>query len=191
MAVTFKKSSRPKGVFSLTEPLTHWAARVSVCEGEGRDEEVLLPCETRNIIVLRTFWKDDCYFCLKYLFWNCWIWSLPDWGQEHFLWQKEDTFREAMPVLGVASKLRQPAVGSKPVHTALPIPNLGPTGTQHYSPKSLELTGAESSMLSCQLTLKSTCDFGERRALQGKTQELEDSKVSWKFYLHIWILRKC
>ncbi|XP_046763274.1 neuron navigator 3 isoform X8 [Gallus gallus] len=82
-----------------------------------------------------------------------------------------------MPVLGVASKLRQPAVGSKPVHTALPIPNLGPTGTQHYSPKSLELTGAESSMLSCQLTLKSTCDFGERRALQGKTQELEDSKI--------------
>ncbi|XP_015712541.1 neuron navigator 3 isoform X3 [Coturnix japonica] len=82
-----------------------------------------------------------------------------------------------MPVLGVASKLRQPAVGSKPVHTALPIPNLGPTGTQRYSPKSLELTGAESSMLSCQLTLKSTCDFGERRALQGKTQELEDSKI--------------
>ncbi|XP_072183053.1 neuron navigator 3 isoform X10 [Excalfactoria chinensis] len=82
-----------------------------------------------------------------------------------------------MPVLGVASKLRQPAVGSKPVHTALPIPNLGPTGTQRYSAKSLELTGAESSMLSCQLTLKSTCDFGERRALQGKTQELEDSKI--------------
>ncbi|XP_072720199.1 neuron navigator 3 isoform X8 [Ciconia boyciana] len=82
-----------------------------------------------------------------------------------------------MPVLGVASKLRQPAVGSKPVHTALPIPNLGPAGSQQYSPKSLELTGAESSMLSCQLTLKSTCDFGERRALQGKTQEIEDSKI--------------
>uniref|UniRef100_A0A663EVT9 Neuron navigator 3 n=1 Tax=Aquila chrysaetos chrysaetos TaxID=223781 RepID=A0A663EVT9_AQUCH len=82
-----------------------------------------------------------------------------------------------MPVLGVASKLRQPAVGSKPVHTALPIPSLGPAGSQQYSPKSLELTGAESSMLSCQLTLKSTCDFGERRALQGKTQEIEDSKI--------------
>ncbi|XP_069714102.1 neuron navigator 3 isoform X3 [Phaenicophaeus curvirostris] len=82
-----------------------------------------------------------------------------------------------MPVLGVASKLRQPAVGSKPVHTALPIPNLGPSGSQQYSPKSLELTGAESSMLSCQLALKSTCDFGERRALQGKTQEIEDSKI--------------
>ncbi|XP_030911416.1 neuron navigator 3 isoform X1 [Geospiza fortis] len=82
-----------------------------------------------------------------------------------------------MPVLGVASKLRQPAVGSKPVHTALPIPNLGPAGSQKYSPKSLELTGAESSMLACQLTLKSTCDFGERKTLQGKTQEIEDSKI--------------
>ncbi|XP_071655518.1 neuron navigator 3 isoform X3 [Patagioenas fasciata] len=82
-----------------------------------------------------------------------------------------------MPVLGVASKLRQPAVGSKPVHTALPIPNLGTAGSQQYSTKSLELTGAESSMLSCQLTFKSTCDFGERRALQGKTQEIEDSKI--------------
>ncbi|XP_071408278.1 neuron navigator 3 isoform X3 [Pithys albifrons albifrons] len=82
-----------------------------------------------------------------------------------------------MPVLGVASKLRQPAVGSKPVHTALPIPNLGPTASQKYSPKSLELTGAESSMLSCQLALKSTCDFGERKALEGKTQEIEDSKI--------------
>ncbi|XP_056196385.1 neuron navigator 3 isoform X6 [Falco biarmicus] len=82
-----------------------------------------------------------------------------------------------MPVLGVASKLRQPAVGSKPVHTALPIPNLGPASSQQYSAKSLELTGAESSMLSCQLTLKSTCDFGERRVLQGKTQEIEDSKI--------------
>ncbi|XP_043403324.1 neuron navigator 3 isoform X8 [Chelonia mydas] len=82
-----------------------------------------------------------------------------------------------MPVLGVASKLRQPAVGSKPVHTALPIPNLGTTGSQQYSSKSLELTGAESSMLSCQLTLKSTCDFGEKKTLQGKTKETEDSKI--------------
>lgn len=95
-----------------------------------------------------------------------------------------------MPVLGVASKLRQPAVGSKPVHTALPIPNLGPAGSQKYSPKSLELTGAESSMLACQLTLKSTCDFGERKTLQGKTQEIEDSKVSCKLYLWNSIIKK-
>ncbi|XP_056372332.1 neuron navigator 3 isoform X5 [Oenanthe melanoleuca] len=82
-----------------------------------------------------------------------------------------------MPVLGVASKLRQPAVGSKPVHTALPIPNLGPAASQRCSPKPLELPGAESSLLSCQLTLKPTCDFGERKTLQGKTQEIEDSKI--------------
>ncbi|XP_028388060.1 neuron navigator 3 isoform X1 [Phyllostomus discolor] len=82
-----------------------------------------------------------------------------------------------MPVLGVASKLRQPAVVSKPVHTALPIPNLGTTGSQHYSSRPLELTETESSMLSCQLTLKSTCAFGEKNPLQGKAKETEDSKI--------------
>ncbi|XP_011537246.1 neuron navigator 3 isoform X19 [Homo sapiens] len=82
-----------------------------------------------------------------------------------------------MPVLGVASKLRQPAVGSKPVHTALPIPNLGTTGSQHCSSRPLELTETESSMLSCQLALKSTCEFGEKKPLQGKAKEKEDSKI--------------
>ncbi|XP_054552169.1 neuron navigator 3 isoform X5 [Talpa occidentalis] len=82
-----------------------------------------------------------------------------------------------MPVLGVSSKLRQPAVGSKPVHTALPIPNLGTTGSQHYSSRPLELTERESSMLSCQFTLKSTCEFGEKKTLQGKAKETEDSKI--------------
>ncbi|XP_045043258.2 neuron navigator 3 isoform X2 [Desmodus rotundus] len=82
-----------------------------------------------------------------------------------------------MPVLGVASKLRQPAVGSKPVHTALPIPNLGTAGSQHYSSRPLELTETESSMLSCQLPLKSTCAFGEKNPLQGKAKETEDSKI--------------
>ncbi|XP_076967618.1 neuron navigator 3 isoform X3 [Tamandua tetradactyla] len=82
-----------------------------------------------------------------------------------------------MPVLGVASKLRQPAVGSKPTHTALPIPNLGTTGSQHYSSRPLELPGTESSMLSCQLTLKSTCELGEKIVLQGKAKETEDSKI--------------
>lgn len=87
-----------------------------------------------------------------------------------------------MPVLGVASKLRQPAVGSKPVHTALPIPSLGPAGSQQYPAKALEYPGAGSAMLSCQLALKSTCGFGERRALQEKTQEMEDSKVGCKLF---------
>ncbi|XP_004675920.1 PREDICTED: neuron navigator 3 isoform X2 [Condylura cristata] len=82
-----------------------------------------------------------------------------------------------MPVLGVASKLRQPAVGSKPVHTALQIPTLGTTGSQHCSSRPLELTERESSMLSCQFTLKSTCEFGEKKALQGKAKETEDSKI--------------
>ncbi|XP_072580541.1 neuron navigator 3 isoform X5 [Vulpes vulpes] len=82
-----------------------------------------------------------------------------------------------MPVLGVASKLRQPAVGSKPVHTALPIPNLGTTGSQPYSSRPLELTETETSMLSCQLTLKSTCEFGEKKPLQEKAKETEDSKI--------------
>ncbi|XP_042323876.1 neuron navigator 3 isoform X13 [Sceloporus undulatus] len=82
-----------------------------------------------------------------------------------------------MPVLGVASKLRQPPIGSKPVHTAHPIPNLGTSGSQQYSSKSLELPRAESSMLSCQFALKSACDFEEVKALQGKTKETEDSKI--------------
>ncbi|KAM5288753.1 neuron navigator 3 isoform 2-T2 [Ctenodactylus gundi] len=82
-----------------------------------------------------------------------------------------------MPVLGVASKLRQPAVGSKPVHTALPIPNLGTPGSQQYSSRPLELAETESSMLSCQLTLTSTSEFGEKKSLQGKAKEKEDSKI--------------
>ncbi|XP_006876580.1 PREDICTED: neuron navigator 3-like [Chrysochloris asiatica] len=82
-----------------------------------------------------------------------------------------------MPVLGVASKRRQPAVGSKPVHTALPIPNLGTTGSQHCSLRPLRLNGTESSMLSCQLTLKPTCEFGQKKSFQGKAKETEDSKI--------------
>ncbi|XP_067553523.1 neuron navigator 3 isoform X10 [Pseudorca crassidens] len=82
-----------------------------------------------------------------------------------------------MPVLGVASKLRQPAVGSKPIHTALPIPNFGTTGSQHYSSRPLELTESESSMLSCQVTLQSACEFEEKKPLQGKAKDTEDSKI--------------
>nr|XP_051702430.1 neuron navigator 3 isoform X6 [Oryctolagus cuniculus] len=82
-----------------------------------------------------------------------------------------------MPVLGVASKPRQPAVGSKPVHTALPIPNLGTAGVRHYSSRPLELAETESSMLSCQLTFKSTCEFGEKKLFSAKAKEKEDSKI--------------
>ncbi|KAM4749505.1 neuron navigator 3 isoform 2-T2 [Rhinophrynus dorsalis] len=82
-----------------------------------------------------------------------------------------------MSALGVASKLRQPAVGSKPIHTALPIPHVGRTVSQHYPSRSLERTRADKSMNSCQLTLKSSCDFDEKKTLQGNLKETEDSKI--------------
>ncbi|XP_038935041.1 neuron navigator 3 isoform X4 [Rattus norvegicus] len=82
-----------------------------------------------------------------------------------------------MPVLGVASKLRQPAVGPKPVHAALPIPNLGISVSQRCSSRPLEFATPERSILSCQLTLKSTCEFGEKKALQGTAKDIEDSKI--------------
>ncbi|XP_070310345.1 neuron navigator 3 isoform X6 [Odocoileus virginianus] len=82
-----------------------------------------------------------------------------------------------MPVLGVASKLRQPAVGSKPVHTALLIPSLGTTESQRSSSRPLELTELESSVLSCQLAFKSNCEFAEKKLLQGEAKETEDSKI--------------
>ncbi|KAM8820859.1 neuron navigator 3 [Eudromia elegans] len=78
-----------------------------------------------------------------------------------------------MPVLGVASKLPQPAVGSKPVHSALPMP----VAALGAPAKALELAGAQSSVLSCQLALKPTCECSERRALPGKTRDAEDSKI--------------
>ncbi|KAM4676903.1 neuron navigator 3 isoform 2-T2 [Discoglossus pictus] len=82
-----------------------------------------------------------------------------------------------MSALGVASKLRQPAVGSKPIHTALPIPHVGRNLSQHNSSRSLELARADKSMNSCQVTLKSTCDFEGKKSLQGNAKETEDSKI--------------
>uniref|UniRef100_A0A671L382 Neuron navigator 3-like n=1 Tax=Sinocyclocheilus anshuiensis TaxID=1608454 RepID=A0A671L382_9TELE len=68
-----------------------------------------------------------------------------------------------MPVVGVASKLRQPAVGSKPIHTALPIPNPGRSSMAHgLTPRSSELRVTESSLLSCQLSLKT--EIHDRRS---------------------------
>uniref|UniRef100_A0A672LP98 Neuron navigator 3 n=1 Tax=Sinocyclocheilus grahami TaxID=75366 RepID=A0A672LP98_SINGR len=68
-----------------------------------------------------------------------------------------------MPVVGVASKLRQPAVGSKPIHTALPIRNTGRSSMAHgLTPRSSELRVTESSMLSCQLLLKT--EIHDRRS---------------------------
>uniref|UniRef100_A0A673HA22 Neuron navigator 3 n=1 Tax=Sinocyclocheilus rhinocerous TaxID=307959 RepID=A0A673HA22_9TELE len=68
-----------------------------------------------------------------------------------------------MPVVGIASKLRQPAVGSKPIHTALPIPNPERSSMAHgLTPRSSELRVTESSLLSCQLSLKT--EIHDRRS---------------------------
>lgn len=85
-----------------------------------------------------------------------------------------------MPVVGVASKLRQPSVGSKPVHSALPIPNPGRTAaTRGYMARTPELRGSDSPLLSsCQLSLKS--EYQERRTQQkqqGRSKETEESKI--------------
>ncbi|XP_066447784.1 neuron navigator 3 isoform X4 [Eleutherodactylus coqui] len=82
-----------------------------------------------------------------------------------------------MSVLGVSSKLRQPAVGSKPIHTALPIPHVGKTMSQQYPSRSLELMKAEKSLNSCQLMLKPSCDFDEKKTFQGNVREAEDRKI--------------
>uniref|UniRef100_A0A8C1A3Q0 Neuron navigator 3 n=1 Tax=Cyprinus carpio carpio TaxID=630221 RepID=A0A8C1A3Q0_CYPCA len=90
-----------------------------------------------------------------------------------------------MPVVGVASKLRQPAVGSKPIHTALPIPNPGRSSMAHgLTPRSSQLRVTESSMLSCQLSLKT--EIHDRRSslvpapattLARSSREAEESKI--------------
>ncbi|XP_062339736.1 neuron navigator 3 isoform X3 [Osmerus eperlanus] len=82
-----------------------------------------------------------------------------------------------MPVVGVASKLRQPSGGSKPVHTALPIPNPGRgTATQGYMSRTQELRGSEPpAMSSCQLSLKS--EYQDRRSVQARSKETEESKI--------------
>ncbi|XP_053364309.1 neuron navigator 3 isoform X3 [Clarias gariepinus] len=65
-----------------------------------------------------------------------------------------------MPVVGVASKLRQPAVASRPVHTALPIPNKG----QRSEVKTSEPTPA-----TFQLSVKSE--------LQERTGQDEEKRI--------------
>ncbi|KAM8974743.1 neuron navigator 3 isoform 2-T2 [Pelodytes ibericus] len=82
-----------------------------------------------------------------------------------------------MSALGVASKLRQPAVGSKPIHTALPMPHVGRTMSQQYPSRTLELTRADKSMHSCQRALKSSCDFEEKKLFQGNVKEAQDRKI--------------
>lgn len=77
-----------------------------------------------------------------------------------------------MPVVGVASKLRQPSVvGGKPVHPALPIPSAVRAATsQGYAARQQELGAG----LSCQLSIKS----GYQRTPEGKSRaDTEESKI--------------
>ncbi|KAG5267666.1 hypothetical protein AALO_G00224280 [Alosa alosa] len=98
-----------------------------------------------------------------------------------------------MPVVGVASKLRQPSVGSRPVHTAHPMPNLGRSGagagigvgvggvTQGYHAPTrapTEVRASESPLLSsCQLSFKGQ-EYQERRTPPARSRESEESKIS-------------
>ncbi|XP_069556280.1 neuron navigator 3 isoform X4 [Brachyistius frenatus] len=84
-----------------------------------------------------------------------------------------------MPVVGVASKLRQPSsVGAKPVHTALPIPSAVRAATsQGYMARQHELRASEAAPgLSCQLSIKS--EYQRERTPEGKSRgETEESKI--------------
>lgn len=84
-----------------------------------------------------------------------------------------------MPVVGVASKLRQPsAVGTKPVHTALPIPSAVRAATsQGYMARQQELRTNEGAPgLSCQLSVKS--DYKREKSPERKSKaETEESKI--------------
>lgn len=84
-----------------------------------------------------------------------------------------------MPVVGVASKLRQPsAVGTKPVHTALPIPSaVRAAASQGYMTRQQELRAGDSAPgLSCQLSVKS--EFQQEKTPEGKSRaETEESKI--------------
>ncbi|XP_074482400.1 neuron navigator 3 isoform X11 [Sebastes fasciatus] len=83
-----------------------------------------------------------------------------------------------MPVVGVASKLRQPssALAAKPVHTALPIPSaVRAAASQGYAARQQAGEGAPG--LSCQLSIKSEYQQ-QQRTPEGKSRaETEESKI--------------
>ncbi|XP_016536814.1 neuron navigator 3 isoform X14 [Poecilia formosa] len=85
-----------------------------------------------------------------------------------------------MPVVGVASKLRQPSVvGTKPVHTALPIPSaVRAAASQGFMARQRDLgPGDGTPPLHCQLSVRSEY-HQERRTAGGKARaESEESKI--------------
>lgn len=84
-----------------------------------------------------------------------------------------------MPVVGVASKLRQPSVVStKPVHTALPIPSAVRAATlQTYMAQKQELRENDGAPgINCQLSVKS--QYQQGKTPEGKSKaETEESKI--------------
>ncbi|XP_037833242.1 neuron navigator 3 isoform X15 [Kryptolebias marmoratus] len=84
-----------------------------------------------------------------------------------------------MPVVGVASKLRQPSVvGTKPVHTALPIPSaIRAAASQSYMARQQELRANDGAPgLNCQLSVKAEYEQGKKP--EGKPRaETEESKI--------------
>ncbi|XP_014896074.1 neuron navigator 3 isoform X11 [Poecilia latipinna] len=85
-----------------------------------------------------------------------------------------------MPVVGVASKLRQPSVvGTKPVHTALPIPSaVRAAASQGFMARQRDLgPGDGTPPLHCQLSVRFEYQQ-ERRTAGGKARaESEESKI--------------
>lgn len=84
-----------------------------------------------------------------------------------------------MPVVGVASKLRQPsAVSPRPVHTALPIPSAVRAATsQGCVARQQEVRlGQGVPGLSCQLSVKP--EYQQERTTEGRSRaEMEESKI--------------
>uniref|UniRef100_A0A8C5G3N4 Neuron navigator 3 n=1 Tax=Gouania willdenowi TaxID=441366 RepID=A0A8C5G3N4_GOUWI len=85
-----------------------------------------------------------------------------------------------MPVVGVASKLRQPsALGTKPVHTALPIPSaVRGCNPQSYTFRQQELRAKEGvSGLSCQLSIK--YEYQQERTPAAKICSFQQIYTDW------------
>lgn len=86
-----------------------------------------------------------------------------------------------MPVVGVASKLRQPSVvGTKPVHTALPIPKAVRAATlQSLMTQQQELRANDGAPgLNCQLSVKSQYQQGKTPEGKSRSEESKICKVS-------------
>lgn len=94
-----------------------------------------------------------------------------------------------MPVVGVASKLRQPSA-VKPVHTALPIPSAirAAAASSHggYMARQQELKASEGvPALSCQLSVKS--EYQSARTPEGKSKaETEESRICKVGFTHLF-----